>query len=871
MVKAVIVAIVGFCTRFAYATIAVAVLITVAASCYTAANFAINTDINNLISKDVPWRQREITFGQRLPTNERTIVAIVDAPTPELATLARAALVDELSADKTLFETILQRDAALVRSGLLFQSTDEVASLTKQLAEGGTTMLRVPQTDPSLRGLARMIQLVLAGIRDGESGPREEQRVTFDKVAKPFDKAAAAVEKVMNGERATFSWLELMTGKPSTPSELRKIIEIKPKLNFDVLEPGKEATDAIRAAAAKLDLASRFQARVRLTGQVAVENEEFGTLKDGAAVNAAITLALVLFILWLALHSFRLILAVTISLFMGLSVTAMVGLMLVGALNPISIAFAVLFVGLGVDFGIQFSVRYRQERFKEPDLRTALSMAGARAGVPLTLAAAAVAAGFLSFLPTTYRGVSELGEIAGAGMIIAYITSITVLPALIFVLRPPGEAEGLGFTWLAPVDNFLEKRRIPIVVGTLGTAIAGLPLLYFLQFDLNPMHLRSTKVESVATYLEIQRDPTVGANAIHLLAPSLDKAKEIARRLKALPEVDQVVTLADLIPTDQPAKLALIRAVAPTLDRLVWNAPPRKPPTDQENIAALKERIDDLNKTAEGHTGAGPDAARRLAAAMSKLAAADPQMRQRVEATFIVPLRQDLQMLHDFMRAQEITVDNLPSELRSYWINASGETRVQATPRGDPDDNENIRTFAQKVLDVEPTAVGGPVSILESGHTVVSAFIEAGLWALGSIALLLWLALRRFGDVLLTLVPLILAGALTLEIGYLIGLPLNFANIIALPLLLGVGVAFKIYYILSWRSGRTKLLQSSLTRAVIFSAATTATAFGSLWFSNHPGTSSMGKLLALSLSCTLLAAVLFQPALMGPPRTTRRT
>jgi len=118
----------------------------------------------------------------------------------------------------------------------------------------------------------------------------------------------------------------------------------------------------------------------------------------------------------------------------------------------------------------------------------------------------------------------------------------------------------------------------------------------------------------------------------------------------------------------------------------------------------------------------------------------------------------------------------------------------------------------------------------------------------------------------LTLVPLVLAGVVTLELTVLVGLPLNFANIIALPLLLGVGVAFKIYYIMAWREGQTHLLQTSLTRAVIYSALTTATAFGSLIFSSHPGTSSMGKLLALSLVCTLAAAVLFQPILMGKPR-----
>ena len=120
--------------------------------------------------------------------------------------------------------------------------------------------------------------------------------------------------------------------------------------------------------------------------------------------------------------------------------------------------------------------------------------------------------------------------------------------------------------------------------------------------------------------------------------------------------------------------------------------------------------------------------------------------------------------------------------------------------------------------------------------------------------------------VLLTIIPLLMAGVVTMELMVLFGMKLNFANIIALPLLLGVGVAFKIYYVTAWRSGRTNLLQTSLTRAIFFSALTTATAFGSLWLSSHPGTSSMGKLLALSLVTTLAAVLLFQPALMGKPR-----
>ena len=222
--------------------------------------------------------------------------------------------------------------------------------------------------------------------------------------------------------------------------------------------------------------------------------------------------------------------------------------------------------------------------------------------------------------------------------------------------------------------------------------------------------------------------------------------------------------------------------------------------------------------------------------------------------------------LKNTMQAGPVTLKTLPPELLNSWKSKDGLIRVEALPKGDPNDNDNLRRFADAVLAAEPNAIGGPVSILKSGDTIVKAFIHAGIWALLVISLLLWLTLRRITDVLMTMVPLLVAGAVTLELCVLIGLPLNFANIVALPLLLGVGVAFKIYYVTAWREGRTNLLQSSLTRAIFFSALTTATAFGSLWLSSHPGTASMGKLLALSFIITLAAVLLFQPALMGKPR-----
>jgi hypothetical protein len=273
-----------------------------------------------------------------------------------------------------------------------------------------------------------------------------------------------------------------------------------------------------------------------------------------------------------------------------------------------------------------------------------------------------------------------------------------------------------------------------------------------------------------------------------------------------------------------------------------------------------------FDATAAGVTGKGADDARRLADLLRKLAAAPPQQREDARQALVPSLDTMLDQLRASLTAKKVTAASIPPGLAANWVSADGRARVQAGPSGHANDNDNLLRFAKAVRTVDPNAMGEPIAVQESGDTIVRSFIEAGGWALLSISLLLLIVLRRITDVLLTLVPLLLAGLVTLEITVLIGLPLNFANIIALPLLLGLGVAFKIYFVMAWRAGTTNLLQSSLTRAVFFSAMTTATAFGSLWLSNHPGTSSMGKLLALSLLCTLAAAVLFQPALMGPPR-----
>ena len=858
MLTSIVVAIVRTCTRFATLVVVVSLLLAVGACYYAARHFAINTDINTLISPDLDWRKRDNQFEHAFD-REKLILAVVEAPTPELASAASQALSTKLAGDTKHFESVqpLGSGEFFEKNGLLFLPVEEVGKVAGQL-EAAAPLIEIMAGDPSIRGLTGALETGLAGVKRGQ--------VKLDNTERPFNLISQTVEDILNKGTATFSWRELVSDKPLTDADRRAFIEFKPRLDYNALEPGKDATDAIRQAATDLNFAGQYSARVRLTGPVPIANEEYSTVQDGAILNGIATVLIVLVILWMALHSGKIIFAVFVNLFIGLATTTAVGLMMVGSLNLLSIAFAVLFVGLGVDFGIQFSVRYRSERFKNEDMTLALESAARRSAVPLSLAAMATAAGFLCFLPTDYKGISELGKIAGAGMLIAFFSSITVLPAMLKLLHPPGESEPVGYAFLAPVDEFLERHRVIIVVGTLLLVVAGLPLLYFMKFDFNPINLRNPKAESIATFLDLRKDPNTGANAINVLTNSEAEAKKIEARLQKLPEVLRVMSIDSFVPEDQPAKLQLIgkaaKVVGPALNPDSVDAAP----TDEENVEALKSSVDSLRRTAGDGKGPGAVASRRLADALSKLAESDQATRDKAQNIFVTPLKIVFDQLRNTMQAGPVTLKTLPPELLNSWKSKDGLIRVEALPKGDPNDNDNLRRFADAVLAAEPNAIGGPVSILKSGDTIVKAFIHAGIWALVVISLLLWLTLRRITDVLMTMVPLLVAGAVTLELCVLIELPLNFANIVALPLLLGVGVAFKIYYVTAWREGRTNLLQSSLTRAIFFSALTTATAFGSLWLSSHPGTASMGKLLALSFVITLAAVLLFQPALMGKPR-----
>ncbi|NBS34694.1 MAG: hopanoid biosynthesis-associated RND transporter HpnN [Methylocystaceae bacterium] len=854
--------IVAFCLRWPWAIVLLTLALSGAGGYLTVEKFAIDTDTVNLFSSSLPWRQNENKLYKTFPETVDLIVAVIDAETPEKADTAAKELTNALSGQPLMSRVWQPDDNSFFRkNGLLYLSQADVEHHIGMLI-GKADVLQPLAEDPSLRGLS-------AVMIDNQKRSAPSARATAMYLA-GLNEFSRAFEETLKGETTKVDWEKLLAGgsnksEPQTDNPLnqkRRLVLIKPVIDFSALAPGAEAIDLVRKTAATLKLTKENGVNLRLTGQVPLADDEFSTLSENMALNTSVTLGLVTLILFLALRSPKLIIAVLITLIVGLVLTAGAGVLLIGRFNLISVAFAALFIGLGVDFGIQFATRYREERHSDNDLERALLAATRNIGGSLTLAAVSLLAGFFCFLPTSFLGVSELGLIAGVGMIIAYVATLTFLPAMIKLLHPRPEHVPIYTASLAAVDHWILEHRKLVLAGTAVVVAAGLPFLMHLSFDSNPMNLRDQKIESVATFLDLSQDPQTAPNKIEVLTPSIDEARILAKKIAALPEVDHVHSIDTLIPTDQDAKLALIDR-AKTALKGALEPSKKSPPSDAETVKALTNASKVLQRAA----GKTPDPSlTRFTTTLDALAAATPAIRAKAADAAFSNFQKLMSDLKQALGAAEITPESLAPDLRAEWISSDGLVRLEVTPKGDSNDRLVMTKFAEAVQVVAPNASGPPVIVSEAGRSITRAFLEAGLYALIAIFIILAVALRNPLDVALTLGPLVLAGIMSLEAADMAGMSLNFANVIALPLMFGVGVAFHIYYVIAWRKGVVDMLASSLTRAIFFSSLTTGVAFGSLYLSSHPGTASMGELLIISLFFTLLAAFIIVPAFLGPPR-----
>ena len=851
----------AFCSRRAVLVSVLAFLLAIGAVFATRQWLNVTTDTGGLFSAKLAWKKRQHELQHDFPHGEDQLVAVIEGDIPEEAAVTAAELAARLRADTTHYKLVRTPDQVpyLERNALLFLAPTPLGDLLEKTIDAQPFLGQLA-TDPSARGLFGALALIGQGVQRGQANLRS--------FAASLDGFAANLSDAAAGHPTPLSWQRLLSGKLSDLGGHYQFVVTQPRLDYGSFQPGGAATAVMRKAISELEFVRSGQARVYLTGQVALDDEEFATVAQGMVAGLIGSLILVSLWLVLAVRTWRVIVPILTTLVLGLLFTTGFAAIAVGTLNLISVAFAVLFVGIAVDFGIQFSVRFRAQSLPDgsrPPREEALAMTGRETGVQILIASLATAAGFMAFTPTAFVGVAQLGLIAGVGMLIAFACTLTILPALLTLFRPKPLVGEIGFRWARPLDRGMRRYRVPILAGFAALAIAGMGSIPLLHFDGDPLHTKNANSESMRTLHLLMADPVTSPYSAEILAPNLAVARSLAPRFEALPLVHDVLYLDSFVPNDQPAKLALIADAAQILLPTIVVSSPQPAPDVAGIRAAAVTAVAALAPVVARLPPADPLA--RIETALRTLSIAPDAALSATNAalTRFLPMQLD-QLRMVLSVTTPATEADIPSEIREQYLLPDGQAHMEVHPKGALNDNLVLREFVRQVRSVWPDAGGAAITIVESARTIVHAFAVAAVSALAAIAVILFVFLRRLSHMLLVLAPLVLSALLTVILVVLIPEPLNFANIIALPLLLGVGVSFNIYFVMNWRQGLDAPLSSPTARAVLFSALTTGTAFGSLAASHHPGTASMGRLLLLSLACTLVATMIFEPALLPDRR-----
>ncbi len=836
--------------------LSVVMLATVGLGWFAATHLGVDARSERLLDPSLPWRQEEHALDAAFPQRTNLLLVVVQGATPSVAGAATAKLAGALAKENKLFPYVYAPglDPFLQREGLLYLDLGEIKEIAARLI-AAQPLIGTLAGDPTLHGLFAALNLGLQGVADGD--------VDWSTLDAPVAAVTAATEAGLAGRTRFIEWSSLFSGQPARAEERTQLILVKPQLNYATLEVGGQAEKMVRDMARRLGLTPDAGVTVRLTGSVALDDEEFASVTNGIGEATAASVAVVLVLLLLAMGRLRTVLTSLLVLAIGLVWTGAFAAAAVGDLNLVSVAFVVLFVGIAVDFSIQFCVRARAEQAPgRPDAEAA-QRTGMAVGGGLLLAAATSAIGFLAFAPTAYRGVSELGIIAGASMLIALLLNLTVLPAALrsFGALPASRAgRPLGFP--PALDHLVVgHRRIVLALAAL-VLVAAAAALPQLRFDFNPLNLKDPDAPSVQTLDMLTRTGLISRNTMEVVAAP-DQARALTDKLEALPEVDHVTSLASFVPDHQKEKLAVIADAAQFLLPSLGLPAAGEPPGPAATLATMRETVERLDALAAKRPEARAHAT-VLAAALRKVIALGPKGLDRIRPGLTRGLDAQIGAIAATLDAKPVTLNSIPGSIARGWVADDGRWRLEIYPK-DQSGNAAVVTFIHAVRSVAPDAVGDAYFVYQAGQVVWQSFQEAFGYAFAGVCIVLYLVLRRLRDVALVVGPLLFSAVLTLGTTVAIGLPINYANVIALPLLLGIGAAFNIYFVMNWRAGRTHPLQSPTARAVVFSALTTLAAVSSLAISPHRGTSSMGILLTLCLAYALITALFVLPAMLAKP------
>ncbi|MDD4913885.1 MAG: MMPL family transporter [Methylococcales bacterium] len=849
----------------------IVVILAVLAVQYTTTHLSINTDTAELIAPEAPFQKNRRAYEKAFNQELHTLLLVVESSSPELTKAAARRLARELRADSAHFTKVYQPDddTFFHRNGLLYLDLDKLQDFSVTLAQAQPFIGRISQ-DPSLNGFFSIFQ-------DALNAETKTDEVPID-LFSLINKVSNSLHKTLNTETDLLSWQKLIAENNISKEQSDKaFIFVTPKFDYSQILPVAPAINVIHQAIDRIQEPDLPVVKVWITGEVGLEHDEMAGMSQGTFTASVFSVVLVLGILLAAYRSWMLTLATLITLGVGMVFCGLFAAVAVKQLNLISVAFAVSNIGLGVEYAIHFCLRYRDNLdLHGSDRAKAIRSALLTTSPSLMLCALTTSIGLYAFIPTDYQGISELGLLAGTSLFICLFITLTVLPVLLKILPAPtphdlhGEPPGAS-RFSSMLASFTLHHAKLITLVTLLCTIVAVYFVFQVQTDFNPLNLRDPNTESVIAFKQLMKSRETSPMTLSVLAKSEAEALEMQKKLSRLKTVDKTVSLFDFVPANQEQKLDIIDDMAMTLGFRSQSFPQLK--TGIDPLTSIKSMIAAIDNNLPKKTS--PAEIQSLQAFRHELHGVQIELDNRLppdREMFIEKIQTSLlgtlpsvmnELLVSF-NAGEVSLSNMPDDIKERWLSKDGAYRIQIFAKNDLNNLDNLQAFIVDVQTIAPDATDLPVMYWESMKAVISSFKEAIVIALASIALLLLFIRRNIVDTLLVMTPLVLAGLFTMATTVFTGTPINFANIIALPLLMGLGVDNGIHMVEKLHHSLSEdqnIYQSSTARGMFYGALTTISSFVGLAFSPHQGISSMGLVITIGIFWIMTCTFVVLPAL----------
>ena len=878
--------------RFAYRhsllVIAAALILAVLSLWVTAQKLTFKTGRGDLVAKGLPYVKLYKNYRAQFEDLSGMVV-VVEGETPaDMAGFAEA-LEKKLQAQPHLFSKVVYKiDTSYFRSRfLLYLDQDELETLARKL-EDHQDFLESVNVAPGLHPLLSSINaeistgMVDSLLTDFLGGEEDDEESEDEADLSLLIRLMEEMTRFLTGETSYRSpWQALFKGGDESLREQGYMVSKNGELLFVLIVPNDDETsftgykDAVEQARQVIaETRKDFpKVTVGLTGEDVISSDEMVTTQSDVETASKIALIGVALLFIIAYQGVVKPLLAVFCLLLGLSWTMGFTTLTIGHLNILSVVFTTILIGLGIDFGIHILERFKEERQQGNEILPALHKTLQGTGKGNFAGAITTAIAFGAMVLTDFIGIVELGWIAGWGILFCMIAMLLVLPALITLeekWRKPSytQTKFATATQRGWVDKLFDHYYLIIGVCTVLVLIASLSLKD-LRFDYNLLNLQAKGTEAVQYEMKILESAGRSAWSAAMLADSLKEIQEKERQLKALPTVARVESISAVIPKNQEENAHIIREnLAPLLKDLEVE------PEDVDfSWKALNKTLKGIQFKLQGRKGDELDsvqvAGNRVRSFREQSQKVEPDLAEKRLRNFSQLLFADYRNLMEELKAnadvKPVKLEEIPETLRKRYISQKGKYVAHIYPSVDVWDLDERQKYLNDLRSVDPNVTGTAIHMFESTRLMTEGYVNGGLYAMTAIIIYVFFLFRNLRTVLFVLLPVLVGSIWTVGIMELIGLKLNMANLVILPLILGIGVVNGIHITHRYREEEDKhasILGKSTGQAVLLSSLTTMIGFGSMMVANHYGVFSLGMVLTLGVFNCLIASITFLPALL---------